>query len=129
MPEPLTDAYLKETQRIIAAVPKGPWKVEPNEHGLPDQVGPIAFLETWVDSDRLPVVEFVAFAREALPRYVGENARQQDENKRLRAEVAAARRFAEEMRNFCSPHGVSVHYANQLVEAMDRAKGGARNGR
>jgi hypothetical protein len=26
------------------------------------------------------------------------------------------------MRNFCSPHGVSVHYAEQLVQAMDRAK-------
>lgn len=42
---------------------------------------------------------------------------------RLEAEVSAARKFAEEMRSFCSPHGVSVHYADQLVEAMDRAKG------
>lgn len=75
MPEPLDDAYRRETQRIVAAVPKGPWVVEPSEHGLPDQVGPIAFLETWVDSERLPVVEFIAFAREALPRYVGEVAR------------------------------------------------------
>ncbi|MCX4885924.1 hypothetical protein [Streptomyces sp. NBC_00847] len=43
----------------------------------------------------------------------------------LRAEVAAARRFAGEMREFCSPHGVSVHYADQLEAAMDRAKEGA----
>jgi len=42
----------------------------------------------------------------------------------LEAEVAAARKYADEMRGFCSPHGVSVHYAEQLVEAMDRAKGG-----
>lgn len=37
-------------------------------------------------------------------------------------EVAAARKYAADMRDFCSPHGVSVHYANQLVEVMDRAK-------
>lgn len=42
----------------------------------------------------------------------------------LEAEVAAARKYAEEMRQFCSPHGVSVHYADQLVEVMDRAKDG-----
>lgn len=40
----------------------------------------------------------------------------------LEAEAAAAREYAAEMRDFCSPHGVSVHYADQLVEAMDRAK-------
>lgn len=43
---------------------------------------------------------------------------------RPEAEVSAARKFTEEMRGFCSPHGVSVHYADQLVEAMDRAKAG-----
>jgi 4-aminobutyrate aminotransferase-like enzyme len=42
----------------------------------------------------------------------------------LETEVAAARKYAAEMRDFCSPHGVSVHYADPLVEAMDRAKGG-----
>lgn len=47
----------------------------------------------------------------------------QDEMKALRAEVAAARAFAAEMREFCSPHGVSVGYADRLIEAMDRAKG------
>ena len=40
----------------------------------------------------------------------------------LRREVAAARKFAAEMRDFCSPHGVSVGYADRLLEAMDRAK-------
>jgi hypothetical protein len=39
-------------------------------------------------------------------------------------EVAAARKFAAEMREFCSPHGVAADYADQLVEAMDRAKEG-----
>jgi hypothetical protein len=39
-------------------------------------------------------------------------------------EVAAARRFAAEMRDFCSPHGVAADYADRLVEAMDRAKEG-----
>jgi hypothetical protein len=42
----------------------------------------------------------------------------------LEEEVAAARKYAAEMRDFCSPHGVSVHYADQLVEAMDRAREG-----
>lgn len=42
----------------------------------------------------------------------------------LLAEVAAARKYAGEMRNFCSPHGVSMHYADQLEAAMDRAKEG-----
>jgi hypothetical protein len=41
---------------------------------------------------------------------------------RLKEEVAAARKFAAEMRNFCSPHGVAADYADRLVEAMDRAK-------
>jgi hypothetical protein len=41
----------------------------------------------------------------------------------LLAEVAAARKFAGEMANFCSPHGVASDYADQLVEVMDRAKG------
>ncbi|MGW2725646.1 hypothetical protein [Streptomyces sp. NPDC001492] len=39
-------------------------------------------------------------------------------------EVAAARQFAAEMREYCSPHGVSVHYADRLIEVMDRAKEG-----
>ncbi|WP_155054521.1 hypothetical protein [Streptomyces blattellae] len=125
MHEPIDAAYMKETQRLIQAAPKGPWKVEPTDDGrLPDQVGPICFLETWVDSERIGVVEFISHAREALPRYMGAAARQQDEIERLRAEVGVARRFAEGMRNL----GVSVHYANQLIEAMDQAKGGGRRG-
>lgn len=40
----------------------------------------------------------------------------------LLAEVTAARKFAEEMRDFCSPHGVAADYADRLVEVMDRAK-------
>ncbi|WP_086562019.1 hypothetical protein [Streptomyces africanus] len=40
----------------------------------------------------------------------------------LRAEVAAARTFAAEMRDFCSPHGVATDYADRLIEAMDRAR-------
>ena len=40
----------------------------------------------------------------------------------LRREVAAARKFAGEMRDFCSPHGVASDYADQLEAAMDRAK-------
>jgi hypothetical protein len=41
-------------------------------------------------------------------------------------EVAAARQFAAEMRDFCSPHGVATDYADRLIEAMDRAKEGGR---
>lgn len=44
-------------------------------------------------------------------------------------EVTAARKYAAEMREFCSPHGVSVHYADQLEAAMDRARGEGVDGR
>ena len=44
----------------------------------------------------------------------------------LLAEVKAARKFAEEMSNFCSPHGVATDYAARLLQAMDRAKEGRR---
>ena len=39
-------------------------------------------------------------------------------------EVAAARKFAGEMRDFCSPHAIAADYADRLIEAMDRAKEG-----
>jgi hypothetical protein len=42
----------------------------------------------------------------------------------LLAEVAAARKFAAEMRDFCSPHGVATDYADRLLDAMNRAKEG-----
>lgn len=42
-------------------------------------------------------------------------------------EVAAARKFAAEMRDFCSPHGVATDYADRLIEAMDREKGEHRD--
>jgi hypothetical protein len=44
----------------------------------------------------------------------------------LRAEVAAARKFAGEMRDFCSPHAVAADYADQLEAAMNRAKEAGR---
>ena len=44
--------------------------------------------------------------------------------RRLQAENAAARKFADDMSGFCSPHGVAADYADRLVEAMDRAKEG-----
>jgi hypothetical protein len=46
------------------------------------------------------------------------------ELEQARAEVAAARKFAADMRDFASPHGVAVDYADRLTEAMDRAKEG-----
>ncbi|MEU1596149.1 hypothetical protein ABZ468_25650 [Streptomyces sp. NPDC005708] len=88
MPEPLTAEYLRETQRVIAAVPPGPWEVEASEHGAPDSVGPISYLETWSGQDQLPVIEFVGHAREALPRYVGEVSRQRTEIEFLRRRLA-----------------------------------------
>lgn len=39
-------------------------------------------------------------------------------------EVVAARKYAEEMRDFCSPHAIAADYAEQLIESMDRAKEG-----
>lgn len=75
MPEPLTDAYLREIQDRVTAAPKGPWEVEPNEHGLPDQVGPIAYVQTWVESELVPTIEFIGHARTDVPALLGEVAR------------------------------------------------------
>lgn len=61
----------------------------------------------------------------ANERIVGETAQpatEATELDSLRREVAAARTFAAEMRDFCSPHGVAVDYADRLIEAMDRAR-------
>ncbi|MGW1001731.1 hypothetical protein [Streptomyces sp. NPDC002520] len=87
MPEPLTDDYLRTTQQIIAAVPAGPWEPTPNDHGAPDGVGPISFLETGSDEYQMPIVQFVGHAREALPRYVGEVSRQRDQIRALERRV------------------------------------------
>jgi len=87
MPEKLPDEYLARTQKVIIGLPKGPWPVVPSEHGLPDQVGPICFLETWVDNERVPVVEFIAFARDAVPALYGEVARQRDQIRRLERQL------------------------------------------
>lgn len=122
MPEPLTEEYLGEIQARITAVPKGPWDVEPNEFGVPDQVGPVAFLQTWVDVEQLPVVEFIGHARTDLPALLGEVARLTAALATSQRETAAARQFAEEMRDYCSPHAVAADYADRLVEAMDRAQ-------
>lgn len=48
----------------------------------------------------------------------------QERAEAAKREAAAARKYAAEMREFCSPHGVSVHYADQLIEVMDRAREG-----
>ncbi|MEU7338656.1 hypothetical protein [Streptomyces sp. NPDC007074] len=52
---------------------------------------------------------------------------QEAELRSLRNEMAAARWFADEMRDFCSPHGVAADYADRLVEAMDRARDSQAN--
>lgn len=89
MPEPIDPAYLKETQRIIAAVPNGPWEPITNDYGVPDAVGPISFLETASDEYQVPVIQFVQHAREALPRYVGEVSRLTDRVRILERRVRA----------------------------------------
>ncbi|MET9081380.1 hypothetical protein ABZX77_05665 [Streptomyces sp. NPDC004237] len=76
MPEPLTDDYLQTTQQLITAVPAGPWEPITNDYGVPDGVGPVSYLETASDEYQVPVIALVSHAREALPRYVGEVARQ-----------------------------------------------------
>ncbi|GHB16740.1 hypothetical protein GCM10018777_56720 [Streptomyces albogriseolus] len=59
---------------------------------------------------------------EAHQATIGDLRRAEARVQALEAEVAAARRFAAEMRDFCSPHGVAVDYADRLIEAMDRAR-------
>lgn len=100
MPEPIAPEYLRETQQIIADVPNGPWEPISNDYGQPDGVGPICFLETASDQYQMPVIQFISHAREALPRYVGEVARQ-------RAEIRAL---------------------EHRVRQLEHANGGARDG-
>jgi hypothetical protein len=90
MPEPLSDAYLKETQRIVTAVPKGPWEPVPNDYGIPDAVGPISYLECF-EGDQTLVIEFVRHAREALPALIGEVARLKDQVRLLEQGNGGAR--------------------------------------
>lgn len=40
---------------------------------------------------------------------------------RLRAQVAAARKFAEEMHSYCSPYGIAAEYAQRLHARLDAA--------
>lgn len=61
--------------------------------------------------------QFVVSARRGVPVLL-------DQVASLRSEVAAARQYAAEMREFCSPHGVAKDYADDLIAAMDRAKEG-----
>jgi hypothetical protein len=89
VPEPIDPEYLRETQRIIAAVPNGPWEPVTNDYGVPDAVGPISFLETASDEYQVPVILFVEHAREALPRYLGEVSRQADRIRILERRVRA----------------------------------------
>ncbi|MFJ8153876.1 hypothetical protein [Streptomyces sp. NPDC094468] len=91
MPEPLSDDYLRRTQEIIASVPKGPWEPIPSDFGAPDGVGPISYLETASEDYQAPVVQLVSHAREALPRYVGEVARQRDRIRDLERQLRVAR--------------------------------------
>ncbi|MFJ2719437.1 hypothetical protein [Streptomyces sp. NPDC087437] len=77
-PEPLTAAYLKEIQDRVTDAPKGPWEVQPNEFGQPDQVGPICYLQTWAEADLAPTVTFISHARRDVPALLGEVSRQQD---------------------------------------------------
>lgn len=44
------------------------------------------------------------------------------EIERLRAQVAAAHAYAEQMGDYCSPHGVASRYADELRAALDNAK-------
>lgn len=42
---------------------------------------------------------------------------------RFRAVEQAARAFADEMADYCSPHGVAADYAKRLTERLDQAGG------
>ncbi|MFJ6730068.1 hypothetical protein ACIQPQ_34730 [Streptomyces sp. NPDC091281] len=88
MLEPMPTEYLRETQQLVAAVPRGPWEPVSNDHGLPDAVGPISYLECFDGDTQVPVILFVQHAREALPRYVGEVSRQRTEITFLQRRIA-----------------------------------------
>lgn len=60
--------------------------------------------------------EFITHAREDVPALLAEV-------QRLRAISAAAHAFADEMGDYCSPHGVAADYAQRLRDRLNDAKG------
>lgn len=128
--------------RVEAATP-GPWAstvAYPHLALQPDDDSIISFnLAANPASDAL----FVAHARADVPALLAEVERLRGELsaiadraltlkgrlvstgaevERLRAQVAAAYRFADELGNVCSWHGVATRYAQELRVALDNAK-------
>ena len=60
-------------------------------------------------------------AMEETTRVRGELAEAREQAKQAQAVVTAAYKFADDMALFCSPHGVSYRYAEQLRAALDEA--------
>jgi hypothetical protein len=69
-----------------------------------------------------PIDFLVADLTVAVARQLGSLVREDnDELRRLRAVEAAARAFADEMGDYCSPHGVAADYAQRLHKRLDQA--------
>jgi hypothetical protein len=128
---PLTDGQLAEIGAREAAATPEPWTW--TEDGIqaandewvmwPANTGPGAaetaagqlgacgrHTETHAEDN----LTFLAHARQDVPALLAEV-------RRLRAVEAAARGFADEMGDYCSPHGVAADYAQRLRERLDQA--------
>ena len=119
-PQPLSDERLAE---IAATSPhyEGPWTYDLDDDGLDWVVlypsnTPLAGRVATVPDYGEYLAEFIAGARTAVPELLAEV-------KRLRAVEAAAYGFADEMGDYCSPHGVAADYAQRLRDRLNDAKG------
>jgi hypothetical protein len=106
-------------QRADAATP-GPWLVEDDHRDLnrwvTSESGTLEANFGYLGNRNQDDARFTAHAREDIPALLAEI-------ERLRAVEAAARAFADEMADYCSPHGVAANYAQRLTERLDQAGG------
>lgn len=137
MTEPLTDEDLAdyaELKMLLGKLPAAPWRVAMSlpSRGIRSAAGWEVVQASY--GDQPAVLEFIALARNQMPELLAEVQRLRASARRectalcgdierdrdqLNAKLAAVRDFAEGMRGYCSPHGVSVHYADQLTAVLD----------
>ncbi|MCX4750970.1 hypothetical protein OG455_41550 [Kitasatospora sp. NBC_01287] len=119
---PLTDEQLADISAREAAARPGPWYREDDKQDLnrwvTNEAGTVEINLGYLGNNNQADAEFVAHAREDMPALLAEV-------RRLRAVEAAARAFADEMGDYCSPHGIAADYAQRLRDRLQQAEGAA----